>query len=134
MVGCVSCFMKIYVAHSRKFDFRKELYEPVRNSCLNDVHEFILPHEDSGELFDSKEFFQDGCDLVVAEVSYPSIGLGIELGWANACGVRVVCFCKKGFVVSGASKAISDDIIEYFDCDELMLGIGKNLAKYEVVN
>ena len=77
-------FMKIYVAHSKKLDYKKELYEPLRNSSLNNEHEIILPHEKSDKPFSSKEFFKT-CDVIIAEVSYSGTGLGIELGWAN-CG------------------------------------------------
>ena len=31
------------------------------------------------------------CDLVVAEVSVPSLGVGYELGWATALGKPVLC-------------------------------------------
>ncbi|MBW2985833.1 hypothetical protein KY333_00525 [Candidatus Woesearchaeota archaeon] len=37
--------MKIYVGHAKKFDFKKELYEPLRKSPLNNEHEIVLPHE-----------------------------------------------------------------------------------------
>ncbi len=71
--------MNIYVAHSREFDFKKDLYEPIRNSELNDLAEVILPHEQSEEPFNIKEGLKT-VDYMIAEVSFPSIGLGIELG------------------------------------------------------
>lgn len=74
--------MKIYVAHSSGYDYQNELYSPIRNSTLNTKHQITLPHENSIEQFNSKEFLKK-CNLVIADVSYPSTGLGIELGWAN---------------------------------------------------
>ena len=35
--------MKIYIAHSREFDYKNELYTPIKK-VLKD-HEVILPHE-----------------------------------------------------------------------------------------
>jgi 2'-deoxynucleoside 5'-phosphate N-hydrolase len=34
------------------------------------------------------------CDLVVAEVTCPSLGVGYELGWAVALGKPVLCLCR----------------------------------------
>lgn len=31
------------------------------------------------------------CDLMIAEVSLPATGLGIELGWAKAFKVPILC-------------------------------------------
>jgi hypothetical protein len=74
--------MKIYVSHSTSFDFKEELYKPIRSSDLNSIHEIILPHEDSNEQFKTLDLFKSGgCKLIIAEVSYPSTGQGIELGW-----------------------------------------------------
>jgi len=112
--------MKIYVAHSTKYNFKEELYLPLRNSSLNEKHDIILPHENSSEPFNSKELFENGCDLIIAEVSLPSIGRGIELGWANMKNIRVRCFYKKGSQVSGSIKAVTNKIIEYEDKEDLI--------------
>ena len=74
--------MKIYISHSTGFDYQKELYEPIKNSELYNSHEIIFPHDKSSEVSNSKEVIK-GCDMVIAEVSYPSTGMGIELGWAD---------------------------------------------------
>ncbi len=36
------------------------------------------------------------CDLVVAEVTMPSLGVGYELGWATALKKPVLCLQRKG--------------------------------------
>ena len=35
------------------------------------------------------------CDCVVAEVTIPSLGVGYELGWANALKKPVLCLCRR---------------------------------------
>ncbi len=114
--------MKIYIAHSREFDFRKELYEPIRKSELNELAEIILPHEESEELFKSKEELKT-VDYMVAEVSYPSTGVGIELGWANLYGTKIIALHKSGTKVSSAIKAVTDTLIEYSDSSDLIAKI-----------
>lgn len=111
--------MKIYVAHSSGFDYEEELYKPLRNSSLNNKHEIVLPHEHSPELFDTKEYL-DNCDLVIAEGSFPSTGMGIELGWADMKGVRIVCLYKKGSKNSSKLNAVTKEFIEYSSPEDLI--------------
>lgn len=111
--------MKIYVAHSTGYNYQEELYKPIRNSILSSKHEIILPHENSIENFNSKEYFNT-CNLVIAEVSLPSTGMGIELGWANIQGIRIACIYKSEAKPSSSLKAISKDFIEYSSSDELI--------------
>lgn len=111
--------MKIYIGHSKNFDFKKELYEPIRTSSFNKNHEIILPHENSEELFNSKDFLQN-CDLMIAEVSSSGTSLGIEIGWANAFSCPVVCVYKSGTKPSSGLKAVSDVFIEYSNPNDLI--------------
>lgn len=103
--------MKIFVPHSSNFDFRNELYLPLRNSSLNDQHEFILPQENKREVI-TREIIK-ACGLILAEVSYPSTGQGIELGWASILDVPIVCIYKEGFKYSPALHYITDKFIDY---------------------
>jgi nucleoside 2-deoxyribosyltransferase len=121
--------MRIYVGHSKKSEYRSELYEPLRNSRLNEEHEIVLPHEKSDAPFNSKEFLQT-CDLMIAEVSYPATGLGIELGWADALGIPIMCVYKKGAKVSGSLNGMTKDFVEYSSGDELVDGIERVIERH----
>lgn len=106
--------MNIYVSHSKKYDFRTELYLPVRNSTMNVNHQFFLPHELSDEPYPSKNLIVNKeADLVIAEISYPSTGQGIELGWADMCHIPVVCIYKVGAHISSSLTLVSHDFLEY---------------------
>ncbi len=37
--------MKIYFGHSKKFKFQETLYQSIKESNLNSIHEIIFPHE-----------------------------------------------------------------------------------------
>lgn len=117
--------MKIYVAHPKKIDFKKELYEPIRQSSLNSKHTFILPHENSNESFNSKEYLKNEVDLMIVEVSLAATGLGIELGWADIYNVPIICVYKAGSKIAGSLKVISKNFVEYSDSKELISGIEK---------
>ncbi len=121
--------MKIYIGHSTSYDFKNELYKPLMESSLNKIHEIILPHENSNELFNSKDFLANEADLMIAEVSYPSFGLGIELGWANLNNVKIICVYKNGAKVSGALKAVTNNFIEYSNPKELIEKLEEKLKE-----
>jgi hypothetical protein len=105
--------MRIAVIHASGFDYKKELYEPIKKSDLWRQHEILLPFEHSEFPVLKSLFKNHEIDLIIAEVSHASTGQGIELGWAEVYSIPVVCIYKKGFQYSGAVKIVSDKIIEY---------------------
>jgi hypothetical protein len=100
---------KIYVSHSTGFDYQKELYAPLKRI---EGFEFIFPHEKSLETGNSQNVMKE-CSLILAEVSMPSHGVGIELGWASMFNVPVVYIHKKGAKLSSSLRTISSDFVEY---------------------
>jgi len=120
--------MKIYLAHATSFDYKKELYEPLRKSKLNKMYEIIMPHENTTELFNSKDFFKsDIKNIIIAEISYPKIGLGIELGWANAFGNKIICIYKKDAKLSNSVKVVTKNIIAYENAEDLIDKLNETL-------
>lgn len=111
--------MKIYVSHARNFDYVNELYKPIKEAKL--PVEFIFPHENGKAPFNSKELFEKHlCDYVLAEVSMPSTGQGIELGWADMYGVKIMCFYKTGSSPAKSLGSLTDKIFEYTDSMNLV--------------
>jgi membrane-bound lytic murein transglycosylase MltF len=123
--------MKIYISHSTSYDFVNELYLPIRNSELNKIHEFILPHEDIENQYNSKDLFKSGSvDFVIAEVSTPSHRVGIELGWAEMCDVPVVCIYKEGSSHSKSLTAVSKKFLMYTDSENMIQDLEGLLRQY----
>lgn len=124
--------MTIYISHSRAFDYQKELYDVLKNSDLVKEHTFIFPHEKSDEPYNTKTFFQSGtCGLVIAEVSYPSTGQGIELGWADALQIPIICVYKKDMHISNSTSQISNKLLMYTDQENMLADIIGVLERYE---
>lgn len=119
--------MKIYIAHSRAFDYVNELYKPLRGSPLNQKHEIILPHE-TDEVFNSKEVIKN-VDLLVAEASYPATGLGIELGWADAYSTPIVIMHREDAQVSGSLRFMSDTFMTYSDSQDMVRQLEELMSK-----
>ena len=110
--------MKIYIGHSKNFDFKKELYQPLKQSGLASKHELVFPHE-TDQVINSKDIIKN-CDLMIAEVSFPATGLGIELGWANCFERQIICIYKTGSKISSSLKVVTNTFIEYSDNEELV--------------
>ena len=110
--------MKIYIGHSRAFDFITELYQPIKESSLVSKHEIIFPHEVPVEK-NSKEIIKD-CDLMIAEVSFPSTGLGIELGWASDAQCPILCISKQGSKVTSSLQFVCKNFIEYSGGEDMI--------------
>lgn len=112
--------MKIYVSHSSNMNFIEDIYNPIINSGLNNKYTFIFPHINTNNQFESKKFFENDCDLVIAEVSNPSIGLWIELWWANILEIPVICVYKKNSIISSSLKVVCNKFLEYSSNEELV--------------
>lgn len=108
--------MKIYIVHSTSFDYKTELYQPIKNWRQST---FILPHDTQNEPLDSKQVIKE-CDLIIAEVSYPSTGSGIELGWGNMHDRRILCIHKEDCKPSSSLKMVSSDFLSYSSPEDLI--------------
>lgn len=112
--------MKIYVAHSTKknlntpYNYQENLYAPLKQSKLWDAHNFILPHDKSTIATSSQNIIKTA-DMILAEVSFPSTGLGIELGWAHIYGKNVLCIHKKDYSLTSALKCICANNINFLE-------------------
>jgi len=116
-------YWKVYISHSSGFDYRKELYKPIHDAAWSKEHEVVLPHEHSDEQYDSRSEMRS-FDLVIAEVSYPSTGMGIELGWAESIGIPIVALFKEGEKPSGSVRAVTDTFIDYESAEDLQEKLG----------
>lgn len=104
--------MKIYISHSSNYDYINKIYEPIKESKLVSSNTFFFPHDNGNKVSNTKESISD-YDLLIAEVSFPSTGQGIEMGWADYAKVPILCIYEKGTKISSALKLITDHFIEY---------------------
>lgn len=124
--------MKVFIAHSSNYDFRNELYLPIRQSELNKQHDFFLPQEKGPEPV-TIDIIKNS-NVLVAEVSYPSTGQGIELGWAYVYKVPIVYLCKKGNKVSNSIYKLSSLLMEYTDSKDMIEKLSKQLSMLQSSN
>lgn len=110
--------MKIYFVHATNYpNFKETLYNVIISSALNENHTFIFPHQNSVIPVNSKNVISES-DLILADVSYPSTGLGIELGWAESANKKILCIYKED---TKPSLLISSHILMKNQCSHKLL-------------
>jgi nucleoside 2-deoxyribosyltransferase len=68
------------------------------------------------------------CDILVAEVSTPSLGVGYEISYAESLGKRIICVYDKDIKISamiGGNNHL--ELIEYFDINDLLTKLENKL-------
>ncbi len=58
---------------------------------VKDLEESIEKEKSDFEIYDQDISWLRECDIVVAEVSLPSLGVGYEIGMAESLGKKVIC-------------------------------------------
>ena len=115
----------VYFGHANAYDYQ-EMYRVLIASNISKKYELILPHLNNPNKDNSKEI--DRCDLVVAEVSLPSTGLGIELGRIFN-KKPILCIHRKGVMVSGALKHITKEFMDYKDLPDMVVKLEDYLGR-----
>ena len=109
--------MRIYIAHSQTIDYQS-LYSALKKEPSFQNHEFILSHEKTDHQNNTRDFYKS-LDVIIAEVSEPSTGLGIELGWAFDDNVPIYCFHQANVTPSKSIYATTDHISPYEGISDL---------------
>jgi hypothetical protein len=119
--------MNIYISHcGGDYDYENELYKPIIESELAEVHNFFLPHEPQNIDIDAVTELKH-TDILVAEASFPSTGQGIELAQAKAANVPIVCFYKTGAKTSSSLRFVTNKVIEYATMSDLFVKLHAEL-------
>jgi len=111
--------LKIYISHSSKYDYINKIYEPIKKSNLMKLNSFFFPEEDKNKIVSTKNIIVDS-DLLIADVSLPSTGQGIEMGWANFAEIPIICIYEKGSKPSSSVKFVADLLIEYENAEDMV--------------
>lgn len=110
--------LTIYITHSRKMNYEKELYKPLLKSKIGIEDKLILPHSKEYNDVDTKEILIHS-DLLIAEVSLSGTGIGLELGRAECNNVKIICLLKKGTKCNSSVKQ-NFKVLEYTDENDMI--------------
>ena len=101
----------IYISHSHSMNYEDEIYKPLMDSKISSTYKLIFPHSILYDDVNTKDLLIH-FDYLIAEVSYPGIGIGLELGRAECNSIPILCIIKKGFKCSSSIKR-NFEVIEY---------------------
>ena len=107
----------VFVAHSKTFNYRDELYNPLKNSLLSKRMNFIFPYDENANY---SENILPEYKYMIVEVSAPSIRLGMEIERARSNGIEIICIFKRGYNPELCLKEISKTLIQYDDTDDML--------------
>lgn len=110
--------MKLYLSHSSNFDYEAELYQPLKQSLAH-KYDIFFPHDVEHNNTKTKNIIAT-CDLLMAETSFPATGQGIELGWADASNVPILCFYRTGATISGSLQFVCDSFLVYSSTEDML--------------
>ncbi len=68
---------------------------------------------------------------MIAEVSFPSTGLGIELGWASEAQCPILCISKQGSKVTSSLQFVCKNFIEYSNSKDMIIKIQDFLNTFD---
>jgi len=123
--------MNIYVAHSGKIDFENELYKPLEESEIGQKHSLFLPERETNKKINTKDIIKKDIDLLIAEISFPATGLGIELGRAETYNVPIVGIYRTGHTFANSIRFVTNTFIEYDGTKDLVDKLIQHIKKIE---
>ena len=123
--------MNIYISHSSKYDYINNLYTPIKKCKLYENHQFYFPHE-TDKVINTKHIITN-YDLLIAEISLPSISQGIELGWADYANVPILFIYTQGTTVSSSLKLVTNHFFEYKNTVDMINKIDNFLKQNYIV-
>lgn len=118
---------QVYVSGALTNNARKDFYEKIRDIILNCGMKAYIPYlhiepknnsiETSEEIYEVDMTKIEESSYMVAYVGLPSLGVGVELEHANACGIPIIIMYKEDEVVSKLVCGIPSvcKIIKYSD-------------------
>lgn len=93
------------------------LDEHVANPNLQSSGESIT----STEIYNRDVSWINECDILIAEVTVPSLGVGYEIGYAESLNKRIICLYQNDESISAMIKGNNSIThISYDDVDELL--------------
>lgn len=114
-------------ARSKVEDYKKIVDYLKTIGTVLDEHVADPNLQASGESITSTEIYNrdvswiNECDILIAEVTVPSLGVGYEIGYAESLNKRIICLYQNDESISAMIKGNNSIThISYDDVDELL--------------
>lgn len=130
--------MKVYLAvplqNNRDRTLTKQIFTILNEYGYEIISDWILldnpnPNLDTKGIYERDYNAIKSCDLVIAEVSKPSIGVGMEIMLARFLEKEIICVYRKGEKISNFLMGMPElSIFSYDNFDDLIHDIRKSIV------
>lgn len=120
-----STYLAVPIIGGRDLESAHRIAEIIKGLGNKVVSDWVVAQDPGWALTPEAVYQRDtqgvrGCDVLVAEVSTPSHGVGMEIMLAHMLGKRVICVCQKGTKLSRLLRGMPNtDIIEYSSFEDI---------------
>lgn len=109
-------------------EYGNVLTEHVANPKLTVTGEGLKPEE----VYERDVKWLDECDILFAEISVPSLGVGYELAYAESKNKPIICMYEEKYNVSGMIRGNRKfKLIKYNNIENLLEDIRKTIKNEE---
>jgi nucleoside 2-deoxyribosyltransferase len=125
---------KVFISYSYSnrlefSEFHKSLKRYLEENFKVEVYSFVY---DFKEKVSDKEMMVEAlnqlssADILIVELSYESVGIGIEAGYAKSSGIPIIYLAKKGIDIDSTMRGISDRVVFYKVVEDVIKWISDN--------
>ncbi|MFQ5620840.1 MAG: hypothetical protein ACE5FT_03280 [Candidatus Nanoarchaeia archaeon] len=125
--------MRGYLSHSKRdllgndWDFRENLYVPIKESGLQEEFGIIFPHERSGRTYNTEQLIRDGIDFLIGDVTFPHSGIA-EIGMAKYAKCNIILTHNTNIRCAiGSLFMLTNMFAPYDSPEELVEGLREHL-------
>jgi len=120
-----STYLAVPLIRGRDLETAHRMAEIIKGLGNKVVSDWVVAQDPGWNLTPEAVYQRDtqgvrSCDSLVADVSIPSHGVGMEIMLAHMLGKRVICVCKKGTRLSRLLRGMPNtEIIEYSSFEDM---------------
>ena len=120
-----SIYLAVPLISDRDLESARKIAEIIKGLGHKVVSDWVIAQDPGWGLTPEAVYRRDTqgvreCDSLLAEVSTPSHGVGMEIMLAHTLGKRVVCVCHKGTKLSRLLRGMPNiEVIEYGSFEEM---------------
>ena len=122
---CLHAYISLPMIHVRDFEFNRRYIDVVESLGVYVISKWVAVPPAESKLAPGEVFKRDilgilSCDILIADVTFPSHGVGMELMCAYALGRRIIVTYRRGTRISYMILGLPTvTFIEYEDLEDL---------------
>ncbi len=119
---------RVFLAAPFTFNFEAEFLDHIEEFLMGLGYSVIVPHDFANDDVSDEEIRRqihtdlaqvENSDILIADVTKPSHGVGMEILHAHKLGKRVILIAQSGTRISSMARVHSHNTLEYNNSEEL---------------